>query len=526
MDERGGNTNGLGKSCILVIVVAAVERFAFKGVASNLVTYLTEVVELSNSTAAKSVNTWCGVSFLLPLLGALLADSVLDRYSIIVASSLLYVLGLVALTSTAFLWQLMPSSKSNCYFLLLSLLLISLGQGGYNPCLQAFGAEQINIDEELPSNKQDPISAKNKSSFFKWWYFGICGGSLLGVSCLSYLQDTFGWGLGFAIPTVAMAVSVFPFSCGNRYYKHREQRGGRDKRTQKVIQAIKTSVAKILNGKIILSAKESVVDEVELEEKPLCKQNFEFSENLAVEPDTVISDMKAVLRLLPIWTMLLMFAVIFQQPATFFTKQGMTMKRNIGNNFLIPPATLQSAINISVLLLMPSYDSIVIPIVRVFTRNDKGITVTQRMGIGMFLSIIAMAFAAYVERKRLESNIIEGTVQLSIFWLLPQYILLGMSDVFTVVGMQEFFYTEVPSGMKTVGMALHLSVFGVGSFLSALMIEVIEYFTSEGTGNHGWFSDDMSAVRLDKFYSLLAVLSVVSLMLFIHLCKRYSRSNA
>jgi peptide/histidine transporter 3/4 len=59
-----------------------------------------------------------------------------------------------------------------------------------------------------------------------------------------------------------------------------------------------------------------------------------------------------MIKLLPIWTMLLVFAVIFQQPATFFTKQGMTMKRNIGANFKIPPATLQSSITLSIILLI------------------------------------------------------------------------------------------------------------------------------------------------------------------------------
>jgi peptide/histidine transporter 3/4 len=72
-------------------VVASVERFAYKGVASNLVTYLTEVVEMSTSAAAKSVSAWSGVTSMLPLLTAVLTDSYWDRYSTITASSLFYV---------------------------------------------------------------------------------------------------------------------------------------------------------------------------------------------------------------------------------------------------------------------------------------------------------------------------------------------------------------------------------------------------------------------------------------------------
>lgn len=217
--------------------------------------------------------------------------------------------------------------------------------------------------------------------------------------------------------------------------------------------------------------------------------------------------------------MLLLFAVIFQQPATFFTKQGMTMKRNIGTKFKIPPATLQGAITVSIILLMPLYDRILVPCTQVFTRNEKGITVLQRMGAGMVLSIIAMVIAALVEEKRLKDP------SLTIFWLLPQYILLGISDIFTVVGMQEFFYGEVPVKMRTMGIALYTSVFGVGSFLSAMMISLIEFFTTRG-GKQSWFTDDMSKARLDKYYWLLAILSTFSLLLYMILCRFHkSRSD-
>lgn len=72
--------------------MAGVERFANKGVGSNLVTYLTSVMGMSTAAAAKSVIAWNGVSFMLPLVSAiLLADSYWDRYCTIAAASLLYV---------------------------------------------------------------------------------------------------------------------------------------------------------------------------------------------------------------------------------------------------------------------------------------------------------------------------------------------------------------------------------------------------------------------------------------------------
>lgn len=526
---------GLGNSCVLLIVVAGMERFAFKGVASNLVTYLTDIVDMSNSSAAKTVNSWCGFTSMLPLLVAPLADSYWDRYSTILASSFLYIVGLVAVTSTALARAWSPSnSKISSSFLFWSLCLISLGQGGYNPSLQAFGTDQLDNDEELPSDTADQKSTK-KSLFFQWWYFGVCTGSLLGVTLMAYIQDTFGWVLGFAIPTIAMIVSIAFFSCGSRIYAYRAGGNLNVKLFQRLTQAIKARTSKLLSSRITLSDDNSNVVELELQEKPLCPSNLVSRKDLDENPSTeayVLQNLRIIIRLLPIWTMLLMFAVIFQQPATFFTKQGMTMKRNIGSKFKIPPATLQSAITLSIILLMPLYDKILIPATRLIARDEKGITVMQRMGVGMFLSIIAMVIAAVVETKRLKMskkmgilNMESETVNLSIFWLLPQYILLGISDIFTVIGMQEFFYNEVPVKMRTMGFALYTSVFGVGSFLSALLISLIELFTSS-RDRKGWFSDNMRETGLDKYYWLLAIASAVSLLLYIVLCKCFkSRSD-
>lgn len=525
----GERTRRLNKPCILLIVIAGMERFAFKGVASNLVTYLTDVLKMSNSAAAKTVNSWCGFTSMLPLLVAPLVDSYWDRYSTIIVSSILYAGGLLALTSTAMEWPWVPAIKTNSSSLFLSLYMISLGQGGYNPSLQAFGADQLEEEDELPCTKNDQKSDK-KSLFFQWWYFGICSGSLLGVSLMSYIQDTFGWGLGFAIPSIAMVMSIVLFSCGTRFYVYKQAKHVDAMSFEKIIHTIKGTASRMICGRIGLSNKKSHVVELELQEKPLCQQDHEATEGLDDSSNKriyILEIAKVVLRLLPIWTMLLMFAVIFQQPATFFTKQGMTMKRNIGNQFKIPPATLQSAITVSIILLMPLYDTFFIPLARFITRNDRGISVLQRMGIGMFLSIIAMVFAAVIETKRLEISKyikISGSepekVQLSIFWLLPQYILLGISDIFTVVGMQEFFYSEVPVSMRTMGIALYTSVFGVGSFVSALLISLVENFTSSG-GKTSWFSDDMSEARLDKYYWLLAFSSACSMIMFVISCRYY-----
>lgn len=79
-----------------------------------------------------------------------------------------------------------------------------------------------------------------------------------------------------------------------------------------------------------------------------------------------------------------------------------------------------------------------------------------------------------------------------------------------------------------MGIALYTSVFGVSSFVSALFITFIEVFTADDEGRGGWFADDMQQGRLDKYYWLLAMLSCISLVVYI-LChpskKKKKNSN-
>ena len=74
------------------------------------------------------------------------------------------------------------------------------------------------------------------------------------------------------------------------------------------------------------------------------------------------------------------------------------MDRTIGS-FTIPAASLSTFDTISVILWVPIYDSILMLVARKFTGKEKGLSELQRMGIGLFIFILAMMPGAVVKNS-------------------------------------------------------------------------------------------------------------------------------
>ncbi|KAF8719671.1 hypothetical protein HU200_024415 [Digitaria exilis] len=88
------------RACATTAVEIA-ERFSFYGVSANLITYLTGPLGEGVAGAASALNAWNGTAQLLPLLGGMLADSWLGRYTTIVLASLVYILDKPTCTITS-----------------------------------------------------------------------------------------------------------------------------------------------------------------------------------------------------------------------------------------------------------------------------------------------------------------------------------------------------------------------------------------------------------------------------------------
>ncbi|OVA10972.1 Proton-dependent oligopeptide transporter family [Macleaya cordata] len=543
------HNTGNWRACPFILSTECCERLAYYGIATNLVTYLTKKLHEGNVSAARNVTTWQGTCYLTPLIGAVLADAYWGRYWTIAVFSTIYFVGMAMLTLSASVPALKPPScvgtvcptanpeQFGIFFF--GLYLIALGTGGIKPCVSSFGADQF--------DDTDPSERVRKGSFFNWFYFSINIGALISSSFLVWVQDNLGWGLGFGIPTLFMALAIGSFFSGTPIYRFQKPGGSPLTRMcQVVVASFRKWNVKVPHDSSLLyelqegsaiegSRKLEHSDELKCLDKAAVVSDIEVKSGDYSNPwrlctVTQVEELKILLRMFPIWATGIVFAAVYAQMSTMFVEQGMVMDTKIGS-FTIPPASLSTFDVISVIVWVPLYDRFLVPAARKFTGKERGFSELQRMGIGLFISILSMVAAAFVEIKRLQIakslDLVDSkvAVPISIFWQIPQYFLVGASEVFTFIGQLEFFYDQSPDAMRSLCSALSLLTTALGNYLSSLILTIVTSITTKG-GKPGWIPDNLNQGHLDYFFWLLAGLSSLNLLVYVLCAARYKSKKA
>lgn len=535
---------GRWKACYFLVVYEVFERMAYYGIATNLVLYLTNKLHEGTVEASNNVTNWIGTVWMMPLLGAYIADAHLGRYRTFVISSVIYFVGMCLLTLAVSVPALRPpscgpgvksedcnkpASRFQVGFFYCALYVIALGTGGTKPNISTMGADQF--------DDYDPKERSQKLSFFNWWTFSIFLGTLFSNTFVIYIQDNVGWAVGYSLPTVGLATSIIVFIVGTPYYRHKVSSGSPLTRMAKVL------VAAVRKWRVVVPSDPKELYELSLEEySALGKFRIAHTTSMglldkaAVKsgptspwilcPVTQVEQTKQMLRMIPIFVATVMPSTIFAQTTTLFIKQGTTLNRSMGPHFELPPACLSVFITIFMLISLVLYDCYFVPAIRKYTKNPRGITILQRLGIGLALHIIIMTIACLAERERLSfaraHNItgIHQVIPLTVFILLPQFVLMGVADNFVVASIMEIFYDQVPEGMKSLGTAYFTTGIGIGFFLSSFILSTVSDVTKRN-GRKGWILNNLNQSHLDYYYALLAILSFINFIYFLIVAKYF-----
>ncbi|XP_020250685.1 protein NRT1/ PTR FAMILY 4.5-like [Asparagus officinalis] len=538
------------RSSLLVLGLFGFDSFATTSLAVSLVTYFIGVMHFDIARASNEVTNFMGTSYILSVFLSYIADTVMGRYKIALMSAIIEFLGLVLLTVQAHLPSLKPPGcilfsptcekivGGNAVLMYTALYLIAVGMAGVKAGVPSHGADQF--------DENDPEEVLSMSSFFNWILLSACVGAAFSVTFVVWIQDKSGFDWGYGVCTIGILLGVIVFVAGVPRYRIHVIGGA-----SPLTEIIQVYVASIRNRKLqvptnpeelyeISQDKESAVDVEFMPHRDM----YRFLDKAAIRTTTQDEDpngwklctvtqvekAKTILAMIPIFGSAIIMSTCLAQLQTFSIQQGVTMDRHIGS-FKIPSASLIIIPLLFLLIIVPIYDRLIVPILRKFTGHSTGITHLQRVGVGLVLSCISMTVAAVVEVQRKKAAERNGMIDaipelqqipMSAFWLSFQFFIFGIADMFTFVGLLEFFHSEAPKELKSVATSFLWLSMGLGYFVSSILVDLVNLATKGNTKSGGWLNgNNLNRNHLNLFYLLLAVLSFFNLLNYLFWARSY-----
>ncbi|KAF8042747.1 hypothetical protein BT93_A1162 [Corymbia citriodora subsp. variegata] len=529
---------------VLILGIEICERLSTMGIAVNLVTYLIGTMHLPSSSSANIVTNFMGTAFLLCLLGGFLADTFLGRYRTAAIFTLVQILGMALLAISTKLPKLrpppcqpaLPCKQADGFqmgILYLALYLVALGTGGLKSSVSGFGSDQFDDKDEKERTQM--------AYFFNRFFLIISVGTLVAVTVLVYVQDHVSRSIAYGLCSVAMFIAILMFLSGTKRYRYKKSKGSPMVQIMQVVAAsIKKRRFEAPNDVGCLYEDGPEGSRIHHTDQFLCLDKaavvaegdfVQGGHSSAPNPwklcsVTRVEEVKMVIRLLPIWATTIIFWTTYAQMITFSVEQASTMERSI-RSFQIPAGSLTVFFVMAIIVSLAVYDQFIMPLWRKLT-GKPGFSSLQMIAIGLVLSTFGMAAAAIIERKRLSVAASVGrattTLPMSVFLLIPQFLLVGSGEAFIYTGQLDFFITQSPKGMKTMSTGLFLTTLSLGFFFSSLLVSIVKKVTGGG-GRQGWLADRINYGRLDWFYGLLTILSLVNFVMYL-VCAAWYRPQS
>ncbi|KAJ4724485.1 protein NRT1/ PTR FAMILY 4.5-like [Melia azedarach] len=527
------------RACIFVLVLGTFENMGFVANMVSMVLYFKILMQFDLPTSSNTLTNFMGSIFLLSLLGGFISDTYLNRFYTLMLFGSLEVIGLSMVTIQAYSKDLHPDpcGKSSCvkggiaWMFYGSLILLALGAGGVKGALPALGADQF--------DSKDKNGDKIVASYFNWYLLSTTLGGMFGVTVIVWVSMNRDWYWGFFICTITAIVGYIAVALGKPFYRFQPLGNSPFLKIGQVI------VAAIRNRKLSVPENPDELFEINdkdrdaSEEKIPHSKQFRALDKAAILPEgtaaepwkvctvTQVEEVKVLTRMMPILFSTIIMNTCLAQLQTFSVHQGYFMDPYIfGKKF--PSASIPVIPLVFMSFLIPIYEFFVIPIARKITGHPSGITQLQRVGVGLVLSIISMAVAGVIEVKRRDQAIKNPLKPISLFWLSFQYGIFGLADMFTIVGLMEFFYKEAPAGMKSLSTSFSWLSMSFGYFLSSAFVDIINSVTEKITpSKKGWLhGNNLNENNLNLFYWFLAVISAINLGNYLYWASWYKYKEA
>lgn len=459
----------------------AAERFSYYGMRTVLVIFMTQFLRdrrgfvnpWSSSEATSFYHQFVALTYFCPILGAFISDTWLGKYRTIMALSLVYCLGHLAL-----------AVDSTWIGLVLGLSLIAIGAGGIKPCVSAHVGDQFGT---LNQNRMGQV--------YGWFYLAINLGAFASTLLTPYLLQTapawlakhlsaslvrqlgplpqLGPHLAFGVPGILMLLATVVFWAGRKRFVHVPPRG---------MQSVLRSFTRDGGW--------------------------------------------ALLRLVPVFFCTGIFWSLADQTGSTWITQAEHLNRHwLGVEWL--SSQIQAINPLLILILIPLFDYGIYPAIEYF--YFWPLTPVRKIALGLVLAMLSFAIVALVHQQLEELGALAPPDELSVMrvsrvhpqapsigWQCLAYVLITAAEVMVWVPCLEYSYREAPQTLKSFMMSIGLLSISLGNTWTAAVIEAQEHSSSP------WIRMHLGGARFFWFFTLIAGMTAI----FAWFLSRGDRSSA
>lgn len=183
-----------------------------------------------------------------------------------------------------------------------------------------------------------------------------------------------------------------------------------------------------------------------------------------------VRDVRAVLRLLPLFAVMPVFWLCFDAQGSLWTLQRLSMSECLGS--LCPSPEMLGVLNpILVVIMIPLFDRGVFPLLEKLGTSSDGRrnilfpTPLRRMGAGMQMAALAFVCAGALQAA------VDAAPPRSIsqFAQLPQFVLISIAEILVSITGLEFAFSQAPKDMRSTLLAIYYLSISAGGLLTAVL---------------------------------------------------------